>query len=77
MAWFGLGKNRSALGRFLDTSGITQQEVSKKSGVPHSTISEWCDGSKRTRPIRRTALKVLRAIKELTGEAKEYEDFWA
>lgn len=74
---FGLGKKRSPFGRFLDKWGVKQELVSRKSGVPNSTIGDWCDGTKKVKPIRKTASKALKAVKELTGIEVSYEDFWA
>ncbi|PEE25977.1 transcriptional regulator, partial [Bacillus toyonensis] len=36
---FGLGKQRSKFGKFLDKNGISQQDVVRESGVNRGTIS--------------------------------------
>jgi putative transcriptional regulator len=76
MGWFGLGKPRSKLGRYIDKHEITQVDLSKKSGVSRTTIGNLCsnDGFE---PNMRTAKKIVRALRELTGKNVDYDDFWS
>lgn len=40
MNWFELGKPRSKLGEYIDSKGISQQELSDKTGVNRNTIGQ-------------------------------------
>lgn len=72
---FGLGKNRSSLGKWLDDRGISQQWLSKKSKVGSSTISNLCSANCDHEPTQRTMKKVLNAIREIDNKVKA-DDFW-
>lgn len=73
---FGLGKPRSRFGRFLDSHGISQQEVADKSGVSRGTISRLCQGDK-FEPKIKNAMKIVKALRKLTGKEIDYDDFWS
>lgn len=75
MPWFGLGKPRSKLGKFLDSKKISQQELVEKSGVSKSTISKLCTGDAYS-PTIKNANKILKALRELTGTKVDHDDFW-
>lgn len=62
--WFGLGKKRSKLGRWLDQHGISQVEFSKLSGVSRPTITRLC-GDDEHQPNMRTAKKIIDTIRKL------------
>lgn len=75
---FGLGKKRSKLGKWIDKKGIKQEDLYKKSSVSKPTITRYCNEELHTGDINRsTAMKILKALKLLTGEEKKIEDFWA
>ncbi|TRY23697.1 helix-turn-helix transcriptional regulator [Brevibacillus sp. LEMMJ03] len=75
MSWFGLGKQRSKFGKWLDSQGITQEELSQKSGVNKSTISRLCSGD-AFRPSMKNASKIMQALRRL-GKNVDYDDFWS
>lgn len=76
MNWLNLGKRRrSKLALFLDQNGVTQQELSEKSGVSKSTISRVCQGDKFA-PTMRNAQKIVKALKKITNKDVYYDDFW-
>jgi transcriptional regulator with XRE-family HTH domain len=75
MGWFGLGKKRSVLGKWLDRKGIDQLDVEKKSGLSRGTVSKACNDDDYT-PKHETAQKILRALKKLSNENVKYDDFW-
>lgn len=73
MKWFGIGKNRSKLGRYIDQHGISQTEL-EKSGVSRATISRLCsDGDHQ--PTMSTARKIINFLKELDPNV-DYNDFF-
>ena len=74
MDWFNI-KPRSKFGKFLDKHRLTQEEVSKISGVSKGTISRLCKGN-AFHPSFRTGKKVITALKELTNKNVDYNDFW-
>jgi putative transcriptional regulator len=73
---FGLGKPRSKFGKFLDSNGISQQEVADKSGVSRGTISRLCQGDK-FEPKIKNAMKIVSALRKITGKHIDYDDFWS
>ncbi|HHY72309.1 MAG TPA: helix-turn-helix transcriptional regulator [Bacillus bacterium] len=72
---FGLGKSRSKFGKFLDKNSITQEDLSKESGVNKNTISRI---SKLTenRPSLNNANKIIKTLKK-AGYNVDYDDFWS
>ena len=75
MQWFGLGKPRSKLGKFIDNYGINQSILADKSGVNKNTITKLCSEEVSVRN-RKTGERILKAIRELTGKDVNYDDFW-
>ncbi|WCK53816.1 helix-turn-helix transcriptional regulator [Aneurinibacillus sp. Ricciae_BoGa-3] len=75
MEWFGLGKKRSKLGKWLDRRGISQQELEKRSGVSRGTISRLCSDDANT-PNFKNAKKIISALKTLDSGV-DYDDFWS
>lgn len=72
---FGLGKERSKFGRFVDKNGISHGELVKKSGVSKDTVTKACnDDDCVLREISKTAL--VDAVNEITGKTKSINDFW-
>lgn len=74
--WFSLGKRRSSFGEFLDKHKLTQQDVVDKSKVSKSTVSRLCQND-GFQPNMRTAGKIIKALRQLTGKDVDYEDFWS
>ncbi|KZE65616.1 XRE family transcriptional regulator [Fictibacillus phosphorivorans] len=72
---FGLGKNRSKLGKWLDNRGISQQWLVKKSGLGRNTISDLTTGDNEREPNAKTMKKILSALRELDPKVKS-DDFW-
>lgn len=71
---FGLGKERTQLGRWLDRRGITQQWLTKKSGLNKATVSDLCTNNERT-PSGTTMKKILKALREIDQNIRQ-DDFW-
>ena len=71
---FGLGKKRTKLGKWLDKKGISQEWVSKKSGVSRDTISDLANDKDRL-PTTRTIKKIMKAIREIEPKAKSSDFF--
>ena len=75
MNWFDIGKPRSKFGKFLDRHNLTQQEVSKVSGVSRGTISRLCKGN-AFYPSLKNGQKIIVALKKLTNKNVDQNDFW-
>lgn len=72
---FGIGKKRSKFGKFLDRNSITQQDISKHSGVNRNSISRLTQ-SDDNRPSMKNAQKIIKALKKV-GYKVDYDDFWS
>ena len=72
--WFGLGKSRTKLGKWIDQRGIPQTELQRLSQLSKGTVSRLCS-DKQYAPHSRTANKILAALKKLDANVT-YEDFW-
>jgi putative transcriptional regulator len=73
LKWFGIGKDRSKLGRYIDQHGISQKEL-EKSGVSRATISRLCSDEEH-QPTISTARKIINFLKKLDSNVK-YDDFF-
>lgn len=74
LEWFVI-KPRSKLGKFLDRHDLTQEEVSKVSGVSKSTLSRLCKGN-AFHPSFKNQNKLINTLRKLTGENINHTDFW-
>jgi putative transcriptional regulator len=72
--WFGLGKKRSKLGKFLDQHGISQTEFAKESNVSRASITRLCSDDEN-KPNMTTASKIIKTLRKL-GTTVDYDDFW-
>ena len=73
--WFaGMERNRSKLGEWMDEHGISQTNLSDRSGVSYRTVQDLVRGESK-RPTKLTARKLMKAIREVDPVAKE-SDFW-
>jgi len=73
LKWFGIGKDRSKLGRYIDQHGISQKEL-EKSGVSRTTISRLCSDDEH-QPTMSTARKIINFLKKLDSNVN-YDDFF-
>lgn len=73
MPWF--KKPRSKLGKFIDKNELKQVDIAKTSGLRESTISRLANMSSVS-PSMKTANKVLKALRKLTGKNVNHNDFW-
>jgi len=73
---FGLGKPRSRFGKYLDKKGIKQQDLVRESKVNKGTISRICQGD-AFKPSLENARKIIKALRKMTGEKVDYDDFWS
>jgi predicted transcriptional regulator len=73
LKWFGIGKDRSRLGRYIDQHGISQKEL-EKSGVSRATISRLCTDDDH-QPTMSTAKKIINFLKKIDKNIK-YDDFF-
>jgi putative transcriptional regulator len=73
MKWFGIGKDRSRLGQYIDQHGISQKEL-EKSGVSRATISRLCSSDEH-QPTMRTAKKIIKFIK-MFDSSVNYDNFF-
>lgn len=72
---FGLGKNRSKLGKWLDKRGISQTWLAKTSGVNRNTINSLTSGDNEREPNTRTIKKIVKALKEIDPNVKSNDFF--
>ncbi|OOR21506.1 helix-turn-helix transcriptional regulator [Bacillus cereus] len=75
MSWFGIGKPRSKFGKFLDKHNLTQQELSRESGVNRGTISRLCKGD-AFHPSLKNGQKIIKTLRKLTNKNVDHHDFW-
>lgn len=72
---FGLGKKRSKYGKFLDDNKLSQEEISKKSGLNRDTITKASrDDNPKMRGITKKAL--ADAAMKTSGKKVREDDFW-
>jgi transcriptional regulator with XRE-family HTH domain len=75
MAWgFGLGRERTDAGRFLDRYRITQTEIQKESGLSESTLTRICS-DRSYNPSKLTRRTFVNALQRMGYDVEEY-DFW-
>ncbi|KQL18870.1 helix-turn-helix domain-containing protein [Cytobacillus solani] len=66
-SFFGLGKDRTKFGRWLDRKEITQIELEELSGLSRRTISRLCNDKEYT-PKFSTVTRIKKALKKI-GES--------
>lgn len=71
---FGLGKQRSKFGKWVDNTGIKQNDIAKSSSVGRTTISDMCSDKEHIPKIS-TWVKVQKALNRM-GYEVEREDFF-
>ncbi|MBP3953634.1 helix-turn-helix domain-containing protein [Bacillus suaedae] len=71
---FGLGKQRSRFGKFLDRHSILQEEIAKESGVNRNTISRLTKADDN-RPSMKNGSLIIRTLRK-EGYEVDYDDFW-
>jgi hypothetical protein len=64
MSWFGIGKRRSKFGRWIDSKGITQEEIRKRTKLGNGTLTSLCNDANYV-PRISTWVKVQRALKSM------------
>lgn len=69
-SFFGLGKDRTKFGRYLDREGIKQIELEELSGLGRATVSRLCN-DKDYRPKFETVTKIKKALKKLDREVPD------
>ncbi|OIJ17101.1 transcriptional regulator [Anaerobacillus alkalilacustris] len=75
MDWFGLGKKRSKLGKWLDRHGVAQIEVEKATKLSRGTISRLCNDDENV-PTMKNANKIIKFLRKLDPDV-DYDDFWS
>lgn len=68
------GKPRSKLGKWLDTKGISQEWIAKKTKISSNTISKIAS-DKNYSPTLKTIQKIMKVVKEVDPKAKS-DDFF-
>lgn len=63
-SFFGLGKDRTRFGRWIDREEITQIELEELSGLSRRTISRLCN-DKDYRPKFATVSRIKKALSKL------------
>ncbi|GED34907.1 transcriptional regulator [Brevibacillus centrosporus] len=71
---FGLGKQRSRLGKYLDTKEIPQQWLVEETKLNKKTISQLASKDEPL-PSGSTMQKIIQALRKIDKNLKQ-EDFW-
>lgn len=71
---FGLGKPRTPLGKWIDTMGITQEELAKSAGINRDTASAACSKIGYI-PSPLVMKKILKALREVDPSVRA-DKFW-
>jgi hypothetical protein len=71
---FGIGKPRNKFGKWLDSKGIKQEEIRKKTKLGNGTMTSLCN-DKDYVPKISTWVKVQRALKSM-GYDVNREDYF-
>lgn len=71
---FGLGKTRSKFGKWVDKTGLTQNEIAKSAKVGRQTVSNICS-DKNYVPKISTWAKIEKGLKSI-GHNVKHEDFF-
>lgn len=71
---FGLGKNRTKLGSWLDNNGWSQEDLTNDSGLNRDTISKACSNDKY-KPSKTTRRSIMGSIWKEDDDKSE-DDFW-
>ncbi|PEB38690.1 helix-turn-helix domain-containing protein [Bacillus pseudomycoides] len=74
MPWF--KKPRSKLGKFIDKHNLKQVDIANISGLRESTISRLANIDSVS-PSMKSANKIVKALRILTGKNVNNTDFWA
>lgn len=69
-SFFGIGKERTKFGRWLDRKDITQLELEKLSGLSRRTISRLCN-DEEYRPKFATVTRIKKALGKLGVNAPD------
>ncbi|MGE7878023.1 helix-turn-helix domain-containing protein [Peribacillus muralis] len=72
--FFGTGKERTKLGKWLDKRRISQIWLKEKTGMSKSTISDLASDKDRS-PTFQTMKKIIKAVREIDPNVKR-DDFW-
>ena len=72
---YGLGKNRSRLGLFLDAHKMNQRWLVEISGVSRNEVSRLCDGKHEIQPQAHTVQRIVSALRKC-GYDVQASDFW-
>lgn len=75
MNWFGLGKPRSKFGEYIDSKGISQQELSDKTGVNRNTISQLAN-DENARPSWKVERRIMDFIRDNDDDASGDDWGW-
>lgn len=68
-SFFGIGKNRSKVGKLIDKYGYTQEDLRQSSGVSRNTISKVCNDPDYV-PSPGVMKKIMKAIRRIEPNAK-------
>ena len=62
-------KGREALNRWMEATGMSQSEVSRRTGIAQTTVGRWCRGE------HRPSIRAAMAIEDLTYGAVRLVDW--
>lgn len=71
---WGLGKKRTALGKWLDRNGLKQEDLVREAKVNRDTVSKACNDLDYV-PSPAVMKKILKAVRRI-DPGVEVTDFW-
>ncbi|SNZ14538.1 Helix-turn-helix [Terribacillus aidingensis] len=71
---WGLGKKRTRLGKWLDRTGYSQEDLVEASGVNRNTISKACSDPDYE-PGAKVMRKIMKAVRDIEPD-KDASSFW-
>ncbi|PDZ42370.1 helix-turn-helix domain-containing protein [Bacillus wiedmannii] len=74
MFWKFGGKQRTKLGRFIDSHGYNQIDLEKEAKLSRPTVTKACN-DKEYIPSPTVMKKILKAVRQIKPKAKS-QDFW-
>jgi predicted XRE-type DNA-binding protein len=67
-------KSRSRLGKWMDKNGISQEWLSKQTGINRNGVSDLCDGTVNN-PRSGTRATIIKALRQVDPNVSA-SDFW-
>lgn len=72
---FGIGKDRTPFGKFLDSKRIFQKEVEQETGLSNPIVNKACNDAKYF-PSPSTQAKLLEFVRKRGWKKAKAHDLW-